>query len=108
MEQTQEPSETNVGAVDPVRLTPRELLIYQAGQAFGATQALRQVAEQLNKLSQTVNSQATLQAQSGQKSLDRALSIDLEKPSRLTVSKLVRRVSKAVGALVGKDDSPEL
>lgn len=84
----------------PVNLTPRELLIYQAGQSFGAAQALRQVAEQQNKLSQQVNAQAAKQAQAGQELLDRALAMDpkAQKPG------VGRRVLKAVGALVGADD----
>jgi len=87
-----------------VNLSPRELLIYQAGQAFGAAQALRQVAEQVNKLSQTVNGQATAQAQAGQKLLDQALAMVPKAPAGSADGTLGRRVLKAVGALVGADD----
>jgi len=87
-----------------VQLTERELMIYQAGQSFGAAQALRQVAEQVNKLSQTINGQANAQAAAGQELLDRALGKPAKTQGDRAGAKLGHRIVKAVGALVGADD----
>jgi hypothetical protein len=90
---------------ETVQLTEREMLIYQAGQSFGAAQALRQVAELLNEQSQKLNLQAQNQGAAGQGFLDRALE---KKPSSISASgqagaRLAQRVVKAVNALVGDD-----
>jgi len=94
-----------VGQGETVQLTERELLIYQAGQSFGAAQALRQAAEMLNEWSQKLNIQAQNQGAAGQGFLDRALE---KKPAPLSVSgqagaRIANRVVKAVGALLGDD-----
>jgi len=89
---------------DAVNLSPRELLIYQAGQSFGAAQALRQVAEQVNKLSQTIAAQANQQAEHGNRLLDQALAMAPKTSGGQPGPALGRRVLKAVGALVGADD----
>jgi hypothetical protein len=91
------------GQGETVQLTERELLIYQAGQSFGAAQALRQAAEMLNEWSQKLNVQAQNQAAAGQGFLDRALE---KKPGAISASgqagaRLAQRVAKAVNALVG-------
>jgi hypothetical protein len=91
------------GGGETVQLTERELLIYQAGQSFGAAQALRQVAEMLNEHSQKLALQAQNQSSTGQALLDRALE---QKPSHMSASgqagaRLAQRVVKAVNALVG-------
>lgn len=91
------------GQGETVQLTERELLIYQAGQSFGAAQALRQAAEMLNEWSQKLNLQAQNQAAAGQGFLDRALE---KKPGAISASgqagaRLAQRVAKAVNALVG-------
>jgi hypothetical protein len=88
---------------ETVQLTERELLIYQAGQSFGAAQALRQAAEMLNEWSQKLNLQAQNQATAGQRFLDRALE---KKLGAVSVSgqvgvRLAQRVVKVVNALVG-------
>lgn len=88
---------------ETVQLTERELLIYQAGQSFGAAQALRQAAEMLNEWSQKLNLQAQNQGAAGQGFLDRALE---KKPGQMSASgqagaRLAQRVVKAVNALVG-------
>jgi hypothetical protein len=96
-------SELPNGSGETVQLTERELLIYQAGQSFGAAQALRQIAEMLNEQAQKIALQAQNQATAGQSFLDRALE---KKPSQMSASgqagvRLAQRVVKAVNALVG-------
>jgi hypothetical protein len=85
---------------DPVSLTERELLIYQAGQSFGAAQALRQAAEAVNKLAHTLNAQAAKQQEVGNQLLDQALGKG-PNPKR---PPLCQRVLKAVNALAGAED----
>lgn len=90
---------------ETVQLTEREMLIYQAGQSFGAAQALRQVAELLNEQAQKIALQAQNQGAAGQGFLDRALE---KKPGSMSASgqagaRLAKRVVKAVSALVGDD-----
>jgi len=89
-------------AQETVQLTERELLIYQAGQCFGAASALQQVAKTINDLSQKINAQAGAQQAEGQKLLDRALGKDLP-PGAKAGTKLANRVLKAIGALVGDE-----
>lgn len=93
----------NGQGTETVQLTERELLIYKAGQSFGAAQTLRQTAEMLNEWSQKLNLQAQNQANAGQAFLDRALE---KKPMSLSGragAKLANRVVNAIGALVGDD-----
>lgn len=85
---------------DLVSMTEREVLIYQAGQCFGAAQALRQAAEAVNKLSQTLNAQAGKQAEAGNQLLDQALGKG-PSPRKGTLG---HRVLKAVTALAGAED----
>jgi len=87
-----------------IQLTERELLIYQAGQSFGAAQALRQAAEMLNEWSQKLNQQAQVQANAGQDFLDQALSKKQAElsPSGRAGAKLANRVVKVIDALVGE------
>jgi len=93
---------SNAGSVN---LSERELLIYQAGQAFGAAQALRQSAEAVNGLSQKLNANATQQAKAGQELLDRALGIQAPKgQATATGARLGTRVVRAAAALLGADD----
>lgn len=84
-----------------VKLSDRELTIYQAGQCFGAAQALRQAAEAANNLSQRLNEQAGKQVAEGQRLLDQAFGKTGQEKQG---GRLGRRVLKAVGALVGHDD----
>lgn len=93
----------NGQGTETVQLTERELLIYQAGQSFGAAQALRQTAEMLNEWSQKLNVQAQSQAAAGQSFLDRALEKKPMSPSGQAGAKLANRIVKAIGALTGDD-----
>ena len=91
---------------DSVNLTARELEIYNAGQSFGAAQALRQSAESLSQLALKFSGQADKQKQAGDELLDRALAKPTE--TKLSVSdpkgvKLSQRVVRAIGALLGED-----
>lgn len=86
---------------EPVNLSQRELLIYQAGLSFGAAQALRQAAEQVAKLSQTIAAQANAQAAHGQEQLDKALALE-QNPGK--ISPLANRAAKVFNALLGVDD----
>lgn len=95
-DQKQPAAEPAVGT--PVELTAREIEIYQAGQCFGASQTLRQIAEQLNQLSQKLNSNAKLQAEAGQKFIDRALQ---NPPKASAGGKARRRLANAIEALLG-------
>lgn len=88
---------------ETVQLTERELLIYQAGQCFGAAQALRQAAEMMNDTSQKIALQAQNQGAAGQSLLDRALKKPEMSPSARAGERAAHRVVNAVRALLGDD-----
>lgn len=91
---------------DSVNLTARELEIYNAGQSFGAAQALRQSAEALSQMALKFSGQADKQKQAGDELLDRALAKPVETKAPTSDPpgvKLGRRVANAIGALLGED-----